>query len=685
MEIRKIWILTIATLYLFPPGVYAATCPTGGDSVEITSDCSLGDGTYLYGSLTVKDGATMSVHSDAWVYVVDTLTVKSGSKVDDGNFCVGCTYSPTVWIEKIDPSYYSPVKSRNFTNQDQFTVYWDAASMADVAGFDVQYSVEDGLTLLQDWADWTSTLDKSKAFGPDSPYSVSDGLTFGFRVREEFNNGSHGRWSLQKYVTVDTEKPLCFIQDLPAISYANFGLDWECTDSGAGVKSTEVQYSTGDDPDNWKDIGELCSISDSAADCTGTPGVSYSFRARATDYAGNIGDFSETATTTITGYISSFLDPLSRWMSYNQPEWSGDSSFTVSWGGHYKGVETECYYVKWKEVEPLAVMFDNPDGWNDLEKNGETCLPPGDTAEVFGDTETTLQDGSTYYFMVRARNVNGETEDWPGSPESNRVTYTTIDRIPPTVWDEIEDEYGNPIVGWEVPEDLEKAYIKGHATDEISGIMNASIIRLFITESGFERLEEKNCGPAAPGETSSCSFEVYFGPDTQIKYRTEALDNARNWNASTGLEGKWKFLVRHPIANFIVHNLFLALGSHFDERVQVRNLNSQPVNVTLGISGYEFARFVQAEQGEYSINAERTEITLYNINSMEERYVDVEILSTDPGDYTLNLDASNTAGETDSDEMHIAINFRAGFSGLTGWAALILIFLACLMVYKKQL
>jgi hypothetical protein len=686
-KFHAVWLI-LALLIVISPNVHASGCPSEGDDVEITSDCSLDEGTYLYGNLTVKNSATMTVDPNAWVYVIDTLRVEPGSKIDDGNFCIGCTYSPASWIERIEPSYYSPVKSRNYTNQNQFAVYWDAANMAGVTGFDVQYSVEEGINLIQDWTSWISTSEKSKTFGPDSPYSVRNNLTFGFRVREVYSNGSEGLWSTQKYVTIDTEKPLCFLDELPQTSYAEFSLDWEATDlRGSGVKSTEVQFSTGAAPDDWSDIGSICTVTGSSASCTGTPGTTYNFRCRATDYATNTGDFSDTVTTTVTSYIASFLNPLPGWMSQHQTEWSGDRSFTISWGGSYKGIETSCYYVKWKEMEMLAPSSINPDEWNDIEKSGSACLPPDQTAEIFGDDETALQDGKTYAFIIRAKNVMDEAEPWPDPSNPDdvaRIASTTVDTVPPDVWDEIKDQDGNPIEGWEVPEGLEKVYINGHAMDEISGIMNASIIKVFITESGFERLETKDCGPAAPGEDVSCSFEAFFGPDTQIKYRTEALDRAGNWNASTGMEGKWKFLVRHPIANFIVHNLFLTLGSRFDEKIQVRNLNDQPVNVTLNISGYDFARFVQAE-GDYAITEDRTGITLYNVNPFEERKVDLEILSTDPDEYTLTLDASNTAGETDSDEMHIAINFRAAFSGLTEWAVLVLVFLACMIVYRRKL
>lgn len=683
----KIFLLfwLILLIFLFP-NVIALDCPIEGyqptANIEITFDCYLPEGTYLCGNLTVKNDATMTLDPNAWLFIIDTLHIKPNSKIDDGNICVGCTYSPTSWITKIEPSFYSPLKGRNYTNQKKFTVFWDTIS-DNVDRFDIQYYVQNGTHKVKGWSNWISTSEKSKDFGPESPYFVEHGLTFWFRVREIYINGSKGLWSTQKGTTIDLKKPLCFIEDLPSTSYVNFNLNWEAVDIDSGIKSVEILYSTSDNPDDWNDISSLCSITDSSASCIGTPGITYNFKCRAIDYAGNIGDFSDIVTTTITNYVSSFIRQLPRWMSPHRLEWEEGRSFLISWGGAYKGIETKCYNIKW--IKSDSPDFTNPNNWNDIKVSGDMCLPPNKTKEVFGDTETTIEDGKTYYFMIRAVNVFNEIEPWPdpNNPDDiNRITYTTVDTIPPVVWDEIRDQDGNIIEGWEVPEGLEKVYIHGNAKDEISGVKNATVIRVYITESGFEREETKNCGPANPGEISSCTFEAFFGPDTQIKYRTEAFDNADNWNSSTKYATKWKFLTRHPIANFIVHHLFLSLGSHFDGKIQVRNLNNQPVNVTLTLSGYEFVKFLGME-GNYIIGNDGKEITIFDINPFEERYVEIEILSSDPGSYILKLDATNTIGETDYDEMHISINFRPGFSGLTDWAVILLIFIACIFVYVR--
>jgi hypothetical protein len=110
-------------------------------------------------------------------------------------------------------------------------------------------------------------------------------------------------------ITVDTVAPLCVVSSLQATTTtASFTVGWNGNDATSGITGYDVQYREGNG--SWTDWQVL--VANTTAVFTGQDGLTYTFRARAHDLAGNIGDYPENpkTTTTIKLPVSGSQPPL---------------------------------------------------------------------------------------------------------------------------------------------------------------------------------------------------------------------------------------------------------------------------------------------------------------------------------------------------------------------------------------
>ncbi len=89
-------------------------------------------------------------------------------------------------------------------------------------------------------------------------------------------------------VNVDLTKPASTITALPATSPANISFSWSGSDALSGVSTYDVQVRAGMGG-SWTDV--LSNTTNTSTDYTGTNGIAYCFRARASDMAGNVEDW----------------------------------------------------------------------------------------------------------------------------------------------------------------------------------------------------------------------------------------------------------------------------------------------------------------------------------------------------------------------------------------------------------
>ncbi|MDE3089184.1 MAG: LysM peptidoglycan-binding domain-containing protein [Chloroflexota bacterium] len=126
-------------------------------------------------------------------------------------------------------------------------------------------------------------------------------LYWGVSAINSAGNGDSSAW-----FGIDRVKPQCAVQPLSATTPESvFQVTWAGTDNSAGVRSFDTQYQDSG-RGAWTDWLTGVPVTKTYELFTGQPGHSYAFRCRATDKAGNTGDYPPQANTSIK------VDPASR-------------------------------------------------------------------------------------------------------------------------------------------------------------------------------------------------------------------------------------------------------------------------------------------------------------------------------------------------------------------------------------
>ena len=192
-----------------------------------------------------------------------------------------------------------------FSTSTTFTVTWEARDDnggSGVAYYDLQYKVPGD----QEWHDWLLNTGATSA-----QFAGENGKLYLFRSRASDTAGKNGIYpeNEQASTRVDSLAPSAKIESLPAQSPEVFLVRWSSFDNvaGAAVSLCDVQYREGSNG-AWTDW--LLGTSAGSALFKGEPAKSYSFRVRASDYAGNQGDYPAEAQATTT--VSAALEQPDR-------------------------------------------------------------------------------------------------------------------------------------------------------------------------------------------------------------------------------------------------------------------------------------------------------------------------------------------------------------------------------------
>ena len=185
-------------------------------------------------------------------------------------------------------------------------------------------------------------------------------------------------------VSTDTTPPYATVDQLSTYVDDDFNVTWSGSDSGgSGIAYYDVQYQI--PGDGWQDW-QLHTTATSANFAGGQNGVTYQFRARAVDNAGNVQEYGDVqAQTTVDSQAPSVtVNPL--------PQYSFSPAFTISWSGTDNGGSGIAYYdVQYKIVGG---------SWQDwLKKTSAT------SAQFTG-----AHDGLTYRFRARGVDYVGNAQ-----------------------------------------------------------------------------------------------------------------------------------------------------------------------------------------------------------------------------------------------------------------------------------
>lgn len=239
----------------------------------------------------------------------------------------------------------------------------------------------------------------------------------------------------------DTEAPVSEMNPLPSCqANSSFLVSWSGSDTGgSGLASYDVEVRVGKEWGGtwttWRPHTKL------TADVF-VPvydGVTYEFRCRARDRAGNVEAWPlepdyDTFTTVDLTPPSSKVEDL--------PPYSGET-FEVSWTGW----DTTSGISDYDAQYCLDDCEDPVIGWTGWL-----------TRTTATSTTSSGAHGHTYYFRSRARDNAGNLEDWPADPDYD--TFTTIDTQPPSTTVEAMNLYTTSTT----------FLVRWHGSDGLSGL-----------------------------------------------------------------------------------------------------------------------------------------------------------------------------------------------------------------------
>lgn len=287
----------------------------------------------------------------------------------------------------------------------QFTVSWSGSDNPGGSGidyYDVQYNVNGGA--------WTDGLMRTQQTSAQVP--GQNGVRYGFRARAVDRAGNQQAWTgEQAWTQVDTIPPTVSVDGLPQYTVSSsFFVSWSGSDNsgGSGLARYDVQYRIGGgDWQDWRTNTTATSATFSGAQ----DGVTYSFRARGIDNAGNVQAYSSVpqAETTVVLNSRATVDPFSPPILRHTDLVT--TSFPVAWTGFAAPGTTIVSYE-------VRVRF-NRGPWS-------TFTVTQQTSDVF--VIPNPEDG-VYDFEAAATNSLGQVEPFEGITEASKA----VDRLPPYI------------------------------------------------------------------------------------------------------------------------------------------------------------------------------------------------------------------------------------------------------------
>jgi hypothetical protein len=287
---------------------------------------------------------------------------------------------------------------------------------------------------------------------------------------------------------------------------------------------------------------------------------------------------------------------------------------------------------------------------------------------------TPAANNHTYFFRVNATDTLGNTGSYSAAAAS-----TTFDNEMPVIVPSLNDDGAGNVS------------LSSVAWDNVSGILYHNISCTVTNPSATLFVQ---CESAAPfggisdnlaGGVGSCQTpNVSYNTNTQMDCDITAQDRAGNVNV---VHVTFVANPDHPLAEFTEGNIIITIGETYHSRVRVKNFNESQDKINVSLSGIYpkgLVRFLNSSPITW-ISPDGRNITVL-LNPFEQRFVYLEIVSTDEGTYPggVEIHATSTlnADLTDYDRMNIIIGYPAAFPGLELLSITMLVALS-VIAYRK--
>jgi chitodextrinase len=177
---------------------------------------------------------------------------------------------------------------------------------------------------------------------------LTPGGSYSYRVRATDAAGNMGAYSNTASATTpapDTTPPTAPSGlTATAASSVQVNLAWTAATDNVGVTSTLVERCQGASCSNFAQIGTSATTTFASTGLTG--GITYSFRVRATDAAGNLGPYSNTATATTP---NTPVTPALAQSNFTCPQSTSQATVTVTMTGAQVAGNTNVVIAGWND------------------------------------------------------------------------------------------------------------------------------------------------------------------------------------------------------------------------------------------------------------------------------------------------------------------------------------------------
>lgn len=297
----------------------------------------------------------------------------------------------------------------------------------------------DGYYYLVDRNPDTLPDKKNAKFTKDGTVKISEKLDDGewyFHIILKDNAGNTGKEAAHYKFKIETCAPEVFIKEMPEFTAAeSFNVEWEGSDKDSGVFCFTVEYREGD-KGKWKNW--VTEAKSKNAAFKGEDGITYYFRIKARDNAGNWSEFVEDERIKTTIDISA-PSPVTQIVA--RP--SAFGAVALEWNKCQDPVSGFAFY---------RIYRSSTSGHLGMQINDDNSTLDA----KFTDTAKELEDGIIYYYTVRAVDRVGNERE-----SGNKQVMAICDRmaLPPVVrssthpMQESWYNHKNIRLSWDTPQD----------------------------------------------------------------------------------------------------------------------------------------------------------------------------------------------------------------------------------------